>query len=274
MFKETVKASFEGLYQKYIIKNGSQVLVRKACEEDIPGILKLYETIKIDSFNLEVKLLADHENSFKNRGGFFEILSRQEIVEFLKSEEYFFLVSVIPGLNGKEEINSCLYCRLNADAFSDMEWKLNKSGLPDSTKRDFVSAIKNGKVFTAVEHAILPVVQSRGVAYPVIYEMYSRFAQAGFLFVMLQIYTITGVKSLKEYNPLYLPNTRSRILNEKLGAALVGSNSIEPKRIGDKEIEIKSDVYAVEVKNAIDILGGKVIPIKSLENRKVGVDSK
>lgn len=273
MFKEPIKASFDGLHHKYIIKNGSQVMVRKACEEDIPGILKIYEAIKIDPLNIGVKLIADHENSFMNRGGFFETLSGQEIGELLKCEDDIFLVSVIPGAE-VEVVNSCLYCRINTDTFSNMDWKLNESGLSASKKREFVSALNKGKVFTAMEHAILPVVQSRGVAYPVIYEMYRRLAEVGFLFVMLQIYTITGVKSLNENIPLYLPNMRSRILNEKLGAVLVGTNSIEPKRVGDKELEIKSNVYSIEVKNAVEILEGKVIPAKYIDNKKVSVDSK
>ncbi|OPZ91962.1 MAG: hypothetical protein BWY74_01799 [Firmicutes bacterium ADurb.Bin419] len=89
---------------------------------------------------------------------------------------------------------------------------------------------------------------------------------------MLQIYTITGVTREQEYSPLYLPNKRSRILNEKLGASFVGSNCIEPKRVGEMEIEIRSDVYALEAKNAINILGGKVTPV--YDTVKTIIDSK
>jgi hypothetical protein len=177
---------------------------------------------------------------------------------FLRSNEYIFLVSVIPGENGKEEINSCLYCRLNAYTFSDMDWRLHECGLSDSKKRDFIEALKSGRVCTAVEHAIMPVVQSRGVAYPVIYEMYRGLAEAGVLYVMLQIYTVTGIRCFNEYCSLYLPNNRSRILNEKLGASIVGSNNVEIKKVGEREIDIKSDVYAIEVKNAVEILNGKI----------------
>jgi hypothetical protein len=56
MFKDAVKASFDVLNQKYIIKNGSQILVRKACEDDIPGISRLYESVRIDPSNLEINL--------------------------------------------------------------------------------------------------------------------------------------------------------------------------------------------------------------------------
>lgn len=261
MLKQIIKTNFDGLGENYIIKNGSRILVRKACENDIPGILRLYESIRIDSCNLGIKLLAEHENSFMNRGGFFEILSKQEIEELLNSDEYIFLVSAILGEDGKEEVNSCLYCRLNADIFSNMEWKMQECGLTDLEKRNFMEAMSNGRVCTAVEHAIMPVLQSRGVAYPVIYEMYRHLSDAGILFVMLQIYTVIGVRCLNEYCPLYLPNNRSRILNEKLGAFFVGSNNIKPKKIGEKEIDIKSNVYAIEIKNAVEILDGKVIRI-------------
>lgn len=258
MPKQIIKTNFDGLSQNYIIKNGSKIMVRKACENDIPGILRLYESIRIDSSNIGIKLLAEHENSFTNRGGFFEILSEQEIEKLLNSDEYIFLVSVIPDEDGKEEVNSCLYCRLNVDIFSNMEWKIKECVLSDSKKRDFMEAMKNGRVCTAVEHAIMPVVQSRGVAYPVIYEMYRHLADAGVLFIMLQIYTVIGVRCLNEYCPLYLPNNRSKILNAKLGAFFVGSNNMEPKNIGEKQIDIKSDVYAIEIQSALEILDGKV----------------
>lgn len=260
MINDKVKTSFDGLNQKYIIKNGSQILVRKACKDDIPGISRLYESIRIDSSNLEIKLLPDHENSFVNRGGFFEVLTRQEIEKLLNNGEYIFLASVILSEDGKEEINSCLYCRLNAEAFSEMNWNLH--GLSDFKKREFVEAINNRRVCTAVEHAVMPVLQSRGIAYPVIYEMYSRLADAGFVFVMLQIYTVTGIRCFNEFCPLYLQNKRSRILNEKLGAFIVGSNYVKPKTIGEKEIEIKSDVYAIEAKSAVEILSSKIRPIR------------
>lgn len=153
-----------------------------------------------------------------------------------------------------------MYCKLSVDTFSEVNWNLN--GLSDFKKREFVEAIKDRRVCTAVEHAIMPVLQSRGVAYPVIYEMYSRLADAGFVFVVLQIYTVTGVRCYNEFCPLYLLNKRSQILNEKLGAFIVGSNNVEPKKIGEKEIEIKSDVYAIEAKSAVEILCSKIKPIR------------
>jgi len=75
--------------------------------------------------------------------------------------------------------------------------------------------------------------------------------EAGALFIMLQIYTVTGVFLNEKYQPLYLPNKRSIILNERLGASIAGSNDIPLKKIGEREIEIKSQVYIIELKEAV-----------------------
>ncbi|NLD49868.1 MAG: hypothetical protein GX660_22215 [Clostridiaceae bacterium] len=247
MVIEKVKSSFSSINKRYVMKNGTEILVRKACEDDIPGIARLFEAVRIMPFNLDAKLSSEHEDSFINRGGFFEILEEKDILRLLNNDEYVFLVSVIPGKDGKDEVNSCLYCSLNTDCFSNMKWSLDKRELSGS----FICAFNTGRVCTAVEHAVVPVVQNRGAAYPVVYEMYSRLMEAGALFIMLQIYTVTGVFLNEKYQPLYLPNKRSIILNERLGASIAGSNDIPLKKIGEREIEIKSQVYIIELKEAV-----------------------
>lgn len=250
MVIETVKSCFSNVNKRYVMKNGTEILVRKACERDVPGIAKLFETVRITPFNIDAKLTPEHEDSFVNRGGFFEVLKEKDILRFLKDDEYVFLVSVLPGKDGKDDINSCLYCSLNIDCFSNMKWSIDRSELSDS----ILYALEEKKVCAAIEHAVVPVVQNRGAAYPVIYEMYSRLMEAGALYVMLQIYTITGVFLREKYQPLNLPNKRSIILNERLGASIAGSTDIPLKKIGDREIEVKSQVYIIELKEAVNRL--------------------
>lgn len=247
---ETVKSSFSNINKKYLMKNGTEILVRKACERDAPGIARIFETVRITPFNLDAKLSPEHEDSFMNRGGFFEVLKEKDILRLLRDDEYVFLVSVLPGKDGKDDVNSCLYCSLNIDCFSNMKWSIDRSELSDS----IINALEEKRVCVAIEHAVVPVVQNRGAAYPVIYEMYSRLMEAGALYVMLQIYTITGVFLREKYQSLYLPNKRSIILNERLGATIAGSNDIPLKKIGDRKIEIKSQVYIIELKEAVNRL--------------------
>ncbi|TYQ13284.1 UNVERIFIED_CONTAM: hypothetical protein Cloal_4352 [Acetivibrio alkalicellulosi] len=238
---------------KYTIKNGQEIIVRRAKKEDIPGILKLYECVKITPDNLEIKLNKEDENSFVNRGGFFEILTNKDLEKIIYDDRYIVLVSVLIK-NKDEEINSCLYCKLDVES----NWKQKSFDILDIKQKKFEKALIENKVCTAVEHAIIPSVQSRGVAYPVIFEMYRYLINCEKLFVMLQIYTLKGVFFRGKYNSIYLPNKRSIILNEKLGAYFVASYDIPKKRVGENEIEIKSDLYILDLEYAIGILRKKL----------------
>lgn len=249
-----------GLKQKFILKDGSCVEVRRAQHIDIPQILDVYKSIEITEGNIENILSENHEDNFRNRGGFFKILSKDELEKMLDDGKYIFIESVATEDDGNERVTSCLYCRRDIEKFQDMQWDLDNSLMSVAGLKDYKSALKNNRVGTAVEHAIHPQQQSTGVAYPVIYEMYQRLLNEGFTYVMLQIYNITGVNHSGSHQEVYLGNDKSVNLNARLGAVQVGVTSIPVMKVGDWEIEITSKVYALKLGNALKVIKGKVRP--------------
>lgn len=236
--------------RKYSISGGEDILIRAARFTDIPEIVCLLKSIQITPGNLNAKLSIDNKDSFKNRGGFFQIWNAEELSRLMHDDKNLILVAV-GNSKGKEVIYGFLWCRLSLDSILVSDWKLDKGILSASQICKYNAALENNLIITAVECAIHPNGHGVGISYRIIYEMYNWLWKRGFLYSVLQAYRILGEYKEGFFVKGELPNKASINHIKKYGAVCIKRAFVPDQTVGNRRIKVSADVFLLDLENAV-----------------------
>lgn len=222
---------------------------QEASLKNVSQIVSMYENVGIQ--DVEQVLGKNYPRSFGNHGGMFHIHNEQEIIEMINDKDILF--SVLPFSNQeneeKDEIIACIstYKNIQIPDGSILDFK-NLPHYYDTWEKFFRKSLEKNKVAMLHDILVNSDFQGYNLSYRVAFEMFNTLIECGKHFATLEIYTVTKVIKNGKVSEITVVNTPSKMHCKNLGMKLVGSVGKKIiKKVGESEIHIQSDVYALNL---------------------------
>lgn len=230
---------------------------RVASTFDINGIVEVYNDTHININNQLQKLNKDSTESFEKKGGHFLIFNEEEIMKILNEKvgEYYIAEK---DIRGNKDIKGFIYCIFSSELYKDANYNITDSEYTEEEYCRFWEYVKKNKVFIAYEIAVKPSCIQQGLSCGLMYGSFKRLKDRGYKKGLAEVQQIEGIIDRTGiYKDVFMTNEKSTHILRKIGSKKIGEKSLNFRKIGEKKVYIKSDIFAFDIDDAIDYLSRK-----------------
>lgn len=242
-----------------------KICVENAKPADISAIAELYQSVAITADNVTEKLSKEHPKSFAKCGGIFHIPTDQDIAQMIEKEYMVFLATEASG--DKKNLIGYSSCCSDTRNF-EKHWCLEcaesaKNAEEELWNEKFFKALEASKVAGTYDTIVAEQFRNKGVLWLLNYHLFCALQREHFTHAVFEIYEIIKAEKGNESFPLNLPNVPSLTAHLKMGIKPIGIVKRPVYPIGDWNIWVKANLYAIEVEKALCFLTRKMESLKA-----------
>ena len=238
-----VHTVYEG---KFIYENQS-IFFGLAEKKDAQQIAELYKSISINAENYKIRLNNESPYSFKNIGGMYEILSKEEILEEIDNDKSLFAVAK----DEKGNIVSSFW-------FSQFDPFLS-SYMPEKEKFKDRLSIYNGILCAKAENKMVYprelIVSDKGappkIASLMFYSIFVAMQKIGYTHSLCEVYKLLGYNDGSGEKNEVMLNERSFAMTQKTGGIYIDKSPVRILNLPNLTVKIEAQIFYFDYKSLL-----------------------